>query len=591
MNLILSQLNILDDILATGVQVIFVTDTANSLDLGELVSRKFNIWRWDKGSITKDLYSDYKTDVEITIEHCAKQNLRYVKINGNEISESAKILAKYRTKTQEQSAQIMNMYGKLSNISFSILRETVPASDMEIQVICHILDECQMLLNNEQNYISSEEYEDYCKVIENYRKVFCYGYTLNKQKALSDTIEENKGKRICLVISEKGNKDKTEIYWKKEIKDPNTKLEVLYPSEYYGTSCIKYDVTIIVGWLKRAIMRKLIFSYHTTSYIVLLYDYENRWKNHDVKNWKFALKESDNETIIKKALDSADIVISPMKGISEEDEIISAEEIALEDEQEEIDTILRENKFRRYIKSGQKLGNEIVDAVPVNFVGGYIAFYQTGHEVVSATNIIMQESEKIDTVTSDKLRNGDFVIVRETDKDIIREMADLILKKSGKSSLRELARKWKEVIEIELLFTTPKQFYESLVAAGFSKGYPTVKRWIENDNVIAPGQIEDLEYIAKVTQNQVLSELMEEIFEAARIVRAAHIQAGRVLSDMLKVKLAEELKRYGKIDPFNLWEPIEINVDDIGTAKILKIIDVGSIVQVDSSDTNRLIEE
>lgn len=591
MNLILSQLNILDDILATGVQVIFVTDTANSLDLGELVSRKFNIWRWDKGSITKDLYSDYKTDVEITIEHCAKQNLRYVKINGNEISESAKILAKYRTKTQEQSAQIMNMYGKLSNISFSILRETVPASDMEIQVICHILDECQMLLNNEQNYISSEEYEDYCKVIENYRKVFCYGYTLNKQKALSDTIEENKGKRICLVISEKGNKDKTEIYWRKEIKDPNTKLEVLYPSEYYGTSCIKYDVTIIVGWLKRAIMRKLIFSYHTTSYIVLLYDYENRWKNHDVKNWKFALKESDNETIIKKALDSADIVISPMKGISEEDEIISAEEIALEDEQEEIDTILRENKFRRYIKSGQKLGNEIVDAVPVNFVGGYIAFYQTGHEVVSATNIIMQESEKIDTVTSDKLRNGDFVIVRETDKDIIREMADLILKKSGKSSLRELARKWKEVIEIELLFTTPKQFYESLVAAGFSKGYPTVKRWIENDNVIAPRQIEDLEYIAKVTQNQVLSELMEEIFEAARIVRAAHIQAGRVLSDMLKVKLAEELKRYGKIDPFNLWEPIEINVDDIGTAKILKIIDVGSIVQVDSSDTNRLIEE
>lgn len=591
MNLILSQLNILDDILATGVQVIFVTDTANSLDLGELVSRKFNIWRWDKGSITKDLYSDYKTDVEITIEHCAKQNLRYVKINGNEISESAKVLSKYRRKTQEQSAQIMNMYGKLSNISFSILRETVPVSDMEIQVIYHILDECQTLLNNEQNYISSEEYGDYCKVIENYRKVFCYGYTLNKQKALSDTIEENKGKRICLVISERGNKDKTEIYWKKEIKDPNTKLEVLYPSEYYGTSCIKYDVTIIVGWLKRAIMRKLIFSYHTTSYIVLLYDYENRWKNHDVKNWKFALKESDNETIIKKALDSADIVISPMKGISEEDEIISAEEIALEDELEEIDTILRENKFRRYVKSGQKLDNEIVDAVPVNFVGGYIAFYQTGHEVVSATNIIMQESEKIDTVTSDKLRNGDFVIVRETDKDIIREMADLILKKSGKSSLRELARKWKEVIEIELLFTTPKQFYESLVAAGFSKGYPTVKRWIENDNVIAPGQIEDLEYIAKVTQNQVLSELMEEIFEAARIVRAAHIQAGRVLSDMLKVKLAEELKRYGKIDPFNLWEPIEINVDDIGTAKILKIIDVGSIVQVDSSDTNRLIEE
>lgn len=591
MNQILTQLDILDDILAKSVPVIFVTDTANSLNLGELSSRKFNVWRWNKGSITKDLYSARKTDIEIAIEHCAKQNIHYVKIHGNEISESARILAGYRRKTQEQSVQIMDMYGKLSNISFGILRETVPISDMEIQTTYHILSECQDLLNHEKNYISSEEYVDYCKVIDNYRRIFSYGYTLNKQKALSDTIKENKGKRICLVISENGNKGKTETYWEKEIKDQNTKLEVLYPSEYYAASNVKYDVTIIVGWLRRAIMRKVIFSYHTTSYIVLLYDYENRWKNHDAQNWKIALKISDNNTIIEKSFGSADIALSSMKYISEKDEIVPTEEIAIEDEQEEIDTILRENKFRRYVKSGQKSGNEIVDAVPVNFVGGYIAFYQMGHEVVSATNIIMQESEKIDTVTPDKLRNGDFIIVRETDKDIIREMADLILKNNGKSASRELARKWKEVIEIELLFTTPKQFYENLVAAGFSKGYPTVKRWIENDNVIAPGQIEDLEYIAKVTQNQVLSELMEEIFEAATIVRAAHIQAGRMLSDMLKVKLEKELKRYGKIDPFNFWEPIEINVDDIGTAKILKIIDVGSTVQVDSSDTNRLIEE
>ena len=90
----------------------------------------------------------------------------------------------------------MDMYGKLSNISFGILRETVPISDMEIQTTCHILSECQDLLNHEKNYISSEEYVDYCKVIDNYRRIFSYGYTLNKQKALSDTIKENKGKRI-----------------------------------------------------------------------------------------------------------------------------------------------------------------------------------------------------------------------------------------------------------------------------------------------------------------------------------------------------------------------------------------------------------
>lgn len=591
MNQILSQLDALDEILTTGIPVIFVTDTANSFDLGELLSRKFNVWRWDKSSITKDLYSTQKTETEITIEHCAKQRLHYIKVAGNEISESARILAKYRRRTQEQSVQIMDMYGKLSNISFNILRETVPISDGEAQNVDQILDECQNLLDHERDYLSSEEYSDYGKVIENYRRIFEYGYKINKHNALRDTITEHRGKRICLVIPEKGNKEKTEKFWKNEIEDKNTILEILYPSECYAASNIKYDVTIIVGWLKRAIMRKLIFSYRTLSYVVLLYDYENRWKNHDAKNWKAALKDSDNKITIENSFSSSDIVVSSSSYRVEDDEIIPVEETATDDELEEIDSILRENKFRRYVKSGQRSESEIVDAVPVNFVGGYIAFYQTGHEVVTATNIIIQESEKIDTLTPDKLRNGDFVIVRETDKDIIREMADLILQKSGKIELRELAGKWKEVIKIELLFTTPKQFYESLVAVGFTKGYPTVKRWIENDGVIAPGQIEDLEYIAKVTQNQVLSELMEEIFEAARIVRAAHIQAGRTLSDMLKVKLAEELKKYGKIDPFNFWEPIEINVEGIGTVKILKIIDIGSMVQVDSSDTNRLIEE
>lgn len=593
MNLIISQMDMLDELLEKKIPVIFVTDTANSLDLTELVSRKFNVWRWDKGSITKELYSHSNTTINYALENCVKQNVQYIKVVGNEISESAKILAKYRWKTQEQSVQIMDMYGKLTGLSFDILRETVPTSDVEVQLKANILDECKSILEHERSYITISEYDDYDKVINNYRHVFSYGYKLNKHDALLKIFEENRGKKICLLISDHGSKAKIKNYWMEKIQKYDILLDVLYPSEYYAVSKNKYDLTIIVGWLKRAIMRKAIFSYHTKSYIVLLYDYESRWKNHDAKQWKQALDKSDNKRTIEHAFNSKDVVISTTTFQTEENSVttISGEEIALEDELEEIDVVLRENRFKRYVRTGQRVGNNIVEAIPINFVGGYIAFYQTGHEVVSVTKIILQESDKIDSVTPDKLHNGDFVIIRESDKDIIREMADLILKKNGQRGYRDLARKWREVIEIELLFVTPKQFYESLVEAGFTKGFPTVKRWIENDNVIAPGQIEDLQYIANVTQNQVLTELMEEIFEAARIVRAAHIQAGRVLSDMLKTKIVEELKQYGKIDPFNIWEPIEIDVDGIGTAKILKIIDVGTPVQVDVSDTNRLIEE
>ena len=121
-------------------------------------------------------------------------------------------------------------------------------------------------------------------------------------------------------------------------------------------------------------MRKLIFSYRTLSYVVLLYDYENRWKNHDAKNWKAALKDSDNKITIENSFSSSDIVVSSSSYRVEDDEIIPVEETATDDELEEIDSILRENKFRRYVKSGQRSGSEIVDAVTSKFCWGIYCF-------------------------------------------------------------------------------------------------------------------------------------------------------------------------------------------------------------------------
>lgn len=85
--------------------------------------------------------------------------------------------------------------------------------------------------------------------------------------------------------------------------------------------------------------------------------------------------------------------------------------------------------------------------------------------------------------------------------------------------------------------------------------------------------------------------MLDQVHEAAQIVRNAHIQAGRALSIQLRNRIVEALNEYGDIDPFNIWEPIEMQVDGVGTVRILKIIDIGTPVVVDIADTNRLIEE
>lgn len=190
-----------------------------------------------------------------------------------------------------------------------------------------------------------------------------------------------------------------------------------------------------------------------------------------------------------------------------------------------------------------------------------------------------------------ELKLGDFVVVRESDRDLIKEMADIILERSGKGEVRALSNKWREALEIETLFYTPEEIFKRLQSVGCTKGYPTVRGWILDDDVIAPYYREDLEHIAKITGSTVLQDLLDQVHEAAQIVRNAHIQAGRALSIQLRNRIVEALNEYGDIDPFNIWEPIEMQVDGVGTVRILKIIDIGTPVVVDIADTNRLIEE
>ena len=97
----------------------------------------------------------------------------------------------------------------------------------------------------------------------------------------------------------------------------------------------------------------------------------------------------------------------------------------------------------------------------------------------------MNDADKIDAVLPEQLKMGDFVVVRETAKDLIREMADVILARSGKVGLREMAGKWKEALEIETLFYSDDEIYQHLQNAGCTKGYQAVRGWIHDDDVIA----------------------------------------------------------------------------------------------------------
>jgi hypothetical protein len=191
----------------------------------------------------------------------------------------------------------------------------------------------------------------------------------------------------------------------------------------------------------------------------------------------------------------------------------------------------------------------------------------------------------------EELKIGDFVIVREAQRDLVKDIADIILANNGKSELRSLAMKWKDALEIESIFSSTEDIFNKLKKIGCTKDFPTISSWITDEDRISPRDKDDLVAIAKVTEDEVLLEKIDEIYEAGKEVRRAHVMAGRYLSDELKKNIAHELQSYGKIDPYNIWEPVSIQLEDIGIVKILKIIDIGSEIVVDAGDANRLIEE
>ena len=589
-NILLEQLDALDELIQLNVPIVCMTDVVNSFELNPLAARGFNIWRWDKDSITEQLYNVVPLSLDKKIKNCAKQSVTYLKADGGDISEAMKLLAMHRRETEGQSSQLMKMFERLNSMTFTALRTTMPISNMDLDLANKWLDDCQAIAEKEANYISESALLDYTRIIECLRRVYSYGYEFKKGEMLQAFLKEHNNDNIYLIIPEKSSKTQIQNYWSTWCIQHSIRghVRVLLPSEYYVLQGEEADITVICGWLKRAIMRKLIYGFNTSRYVILLYDYENKWKNHDSNRWKKALDNSGNKHIIEKSFDTDNLLVSTVRY----DEKIQQHEVQeMVDELGEIELILRENKYRQYVNYGSYSGNDIVAAIPINFVGGFLAFYRTGHKVISVSKIIMSDADSIEMKIPSDLRVGDFIVVREADKDLVREIADIVLENSGKGHLRSLATKWREAVEIELVFCSIDDFCDKVKAAGCDKGIPTIKRWIEDKDVIAPRSRSDLQILAEITGNETLLELLDSVFEAAQEVRSAHVLAGRKLSEQLKRTLAQELKKFKDIDAFNIWEPINMDIEGIGNVKVLKIIDIGAEIQIDSADTNRLIEE
>ena len=588
----LSQLDALDNAIALKIPLLCITDTPDAFDLEEYKKRGFKIWRWDSISLTADLMPG-ESFLDIRLKNCLNHSIQYCNISDPVLSECMMRLSRQKHNVAEQSSEIIKLYDQLNDLTFRALRETKRFGYRQSEEAGRVYDSCKRMKLSESPFVSPEMAADLNTAADILKTVYSNSSALPKNQAMMEWFIQNADTRkICIVVPENEDRNRIRNYWNIFCLSHGVKCEinVFFPAEYCNTMLARFDTTIIIGWMRREVMRKVIFSYATRNYEIFLYGCERRWKNSEERSWAKAVATSDNQEIIRKTLSRAKSEISVTKWENDRRYVPDGDTEDLT----ELEKVLKDNKFRQYTKGSEGgYKAEKVKAIPVSFIGGYVSFYRLEHKVLQVTNILNKISDKIRILKPDSLEEGDFVIVREADQDLIKEMADKALAAEGKSGLRELAGKWREPILIELAFpsSSREKAYQKLKKAGCNKSLITFNNWIDDEDMIAPQDKEDLQNIAEAFDNETLRALLDKVYDAAKEVRKAHTQAGMQLSKLLQEKIAQELKEESITDVYNIWEPITVEVEDVGNVKLLKIIDIESEVEIESSMTNRLLSE
>ncbi len=578
------QLDVVDSLAQYRFPIVCITNTADSFELTPLTDRGYNLWRWDHDSITSAVQSEKDDKAETRARNCAQQEVIYHRLPEEYISTAVRLLYSQRTEVEDQNPRITTTFEKLFSFALLMLKMVTNPDARDKDKNRQLITDCKKAFEDNKRFISRDLYQNVTDAADSLMGICESDYKNPKFEYICDTLlSEGQYNSICIIIPERMDRSKIEKYWC-GLGMP-FKISVVYPQEYLDDKENTYDLAIISGWLGNKSMRQIIYGFLSKSYLVLTYPCEEPWKKSHTRYWKKSLDNSRNGEIIKKSFSKRGRLISTVRFEHVQEE----EPVHVVDEFEEIEKVVRENKYKQYGGSGR--ASDSVEAYPVSFVGGYLAFYRTGHKALVATDIIANNGDSLKEKLPEKLEVGDFVLIRETERDIIREIADRILAAEKKTHLRALSSKWREALSVESLFSTPEEIYRKLCRHGCKKDYMTVKNWLNNEDLIQPGDKDDLLCIAEATGDMVLKEKLEEIYKAGKEVRRAHVNAGRILSQRLRIKISEHIRELNDIDAFNVWDPITLQLEDIGQVRILKVIDVSNRITIDIGNTNRLLTE
>lgn len=580
-----NNLRVLDEMLDQNIPVVVVCDLMETADLPLLLERDFRIWQWNmkniiqSDAIVKVEKSSPFSSLNDSISHYCNQKRDMLLCEYTELSTVVEESIKLSRLIPSDQQQINIAYGKLIQLINDFSRLVRIPEEGWSAAFHQKLQLLRQQFNSQQLWLSDEAVQCTDTILNMLSDVVEKPFAGENHKVdrLSDFISENLDSDVLGVIVAKTEEiEESLAYWSTLLPEDKirnihfaTISDLLKPNRLWSPNHI-----VVCGWLRGDRMYPLLHSHITSEITMLAYSFEQKWFTSAQQNWT----KQNNFNICAKDF-------SEMLGLTEK-ELESIEykvaEPAEPVRKDEFDVFEFELKLKTYrystYASSPDTAEELCKAKLVVFTQNRFAFITESHRLPVVTDLMNGEivEREIPRKHIDELRAGDYVLFQESNRDILREIADKGLAKGEQSHLRKVAGLWKEALR-ETYWKMPRgldDLVDLLRKVGCRRHPATIKNWLMDEDQIGPGISIDLQLIATATGNKALVESLTKVKDAISAVRGAHIQASAYIRSKLLASLPEIVEGEKGLTGYARGS-MQLKLDEFGQVTILRIEEIG----------------
>jgi len=594
-------LQVLDHIVDEGIPVVAVCDLLDTEHLQHLTDRGFKIWQWNRknvvqsGAITETRKVSPFSCLNDSVSNYCNQKINTVLCNHPQLNTVVEAVIKLG-KLISHDEQLTISHGRLIQLVNNLSRLIrIPEQSWSE----HFQQKLRLLrqqFNSHQQWLSDKAVQ-YIEVIFAGLAAMAespFDNDNHKVNRLYDLINEaSEANMTAVLVARTEETELSQQYWETRLPEEkltNIRFATLSDLISADRSFVP-DQIIACGWLGGEKMFPLLHSNITPCITMLVYPFEAKWFRAAQKAW------TKQNSFNIRAKDFVDIL-----GLTEKDlEAIEykAEEPVEAVEKDEFDIFefelkIRTCRYRSYLSSGDSR-EEASRAKLAVFAGNRFAFLTESHRLPVVTEVMKGKSSEEEFPRKDvtQLQAGDYVLFQESNRDIIREIADKGLLKAGQPHLRQVAGLWREALR-DTYRRIPDGLgglVELLRNAGCRRHPATIRNWLFDEDQIGPGIISDLQRIAKATGNRSLTAKLDEVRGAILRVRGAHHEASIYIRNKLLASLSQIIVGERSLPNYASGAML-LNLDEFGQVAILRIEEIGDDwEEVPASSVNRLLSE